>query len=261
MSERFAGRYLFVAGLHRSGTSLLTRLIAQHPEIAAITQSPAPENEGCYLQGAVPHTALHGRPGHYATDPEQHLVEGCAYDTLETARRLEADWARWFDPGGTWRVEKSPVNLVRTRLYQQLFPTAQFVFILRHPASLAAAHAKWVERSHHALVDYVLAGYERALADLPYLHAALVLRYEDLVAAPERALAAIDSFLDLAPHPRTFDLRDGNMDYAESPELTDLRKDRAAAFGYGDAREILPMPVAIRHPFREVRERTEQLLR
>ena len=30
-------RYLFVCGLHRTGTSLLTRLVAGHPEIDAIT--------------------------------------------------------------------------------------------------------------------------------------------------------------------------------------------------------------------------------
>ena len=69
-------RHIFVAGLHRSGTSLIARLLAEHPDIAAITDAPVPESEGCYLQGAIPHAARHGVPGHFATDPEQHLVEG-----------------------------------------------------------------------------------------------------------------------------------------------------------------------------------------
>lgn len=115
-------RYLFVGGLHRSGTSLLTRLIASHGSVASIQNAPVPEDEGCYLQGAIPHTAQHGRPMHFATDPEHHFIEGHRLDRLETRLRLEHDWDRWFDPDRPWRLEKSPVNLTRTRLYQQLFP-------------------------------------------------------------------------------------------------------------------------------------------
>ena len=66
-------RFVFVAGLHRTGTSLLARIIGSHPEISMIEGSGVPENEGCYLQGAIPHTALHGRPGHFATDSPGHL--------------------------------------------------------------------------------------------------------------------------------------------------------------------------------------------
>ena len=98
-------RYVFVAGLHRTGTSLLAQMIATSPQIAAITGAPVPENEGCYLQGAIPHTALDGVPGEYATDPRQHHPEGGRYDTLETRTRLEADWAPWFAPGRPWRLE------------------------------------------------------------------------------------------------------------------------------------------------------------
>ena len=81
-------RYLFVAGLHRTGTSLLARMIAAHSQISAIENAPVPEDEGAYLQGAIPHTALSGRPGHYATDPAQHFVEG------------DPRWQVWLKQGG-----------------------------------------------------------------------------------------------------------------------------------------------------------------
>ncbi len=134
-------RYVFVGGLHRSGTSLVARLIAGLPGVGAITDAPVPENEGVYLQGAIAHTALHGAPMRFATDPAQHHTEGSRHDTLETRLRIEADWAPHFGPGH-WRVEKSPVNLTRMRLYQQLFPLSQFVVVMRHPEAVAAATAK-----------------------------------------------------------------------------------------------------------------------
>lgn len=138
-------RYIFVGGLHRSGTSLVARLLAGLPGVGAVEGAPVPENEGAYLQGAIPHTARHGVPGRFAHDPDQHLVEGCRYDTRGTRDRMEADWAPWFPAGTGWRVEKSPVNLLRMRLYQQLFPTSQFVVVVRHPVAVARATAKWTD--------------------------------------------------------------------------------------------------------------------
>ena len=109
-------RFVFVAGLHRTGTSLLARILAGHCDVSAITDAPVPENEGCYLQGAIPHTALDGRPGHYATDPSQHHTENSPRNTLETRRRILEDWSPWFAPDRKWWLEKSPVNLTRMRL-------------------------------------------------------------------------------------------------------------------------------------------------
>ena len=76
-------RYVFAGGLHRSGTSLAARLMGALPGVAAIEGAPVPENEGVYLQGAIPHTARHGQPMQFATDPDQHLIEGCAWDRLD----------------------------------------------------------------------------------------------------------------------------------------------------------------------------------
>ncbi len=256
----FAGRYLFVAGLHRTGTSLLTRLMARHPDVAAIERSPAPENEGCYLQGAIPHTALHGRPAHYATDPAQHLVEGCAYDTAVTRDRMRSDWDRWFTPDETaWRIEKSPVNLTRMRLYQQLFPMAQFVVILRHPEAMAAALAKWVDRPAAQIVDYGVAAYDRMARDLPFLHAAIVVRYEDLVADPGKVLSSLCTFLQVDAGPVLQDaascaIRDGNAAYRGAPRMTAAQAARAARWGYAPSLVCNPWTADIRHPLRAVRE-------
>lgn len=259
-------RYVFVGGLHRSGTSLVARLLAQHPQVAAIAGAPVPENEGVYLQGAIPHTAQHGRPLHFATDPAQHLVEGCSYDTLDTRLRLEADWAPWFDPARPWRVEKSPVNLTRSRLYQQLFPLAQFVMVLRHPQAVAAAMAKWSDSPASQIIEHWLRAHERLADDLPYLHAVMVLRYEDVVLDPEATMQALYAFLQLAPpdpvadHEPLEKIRNGNADYARLEPLTRQQSDRLGCWRYKDDLIVDPGGSSVRHPLRSIRDLTESRL-
>jgi len=192
-------RYIFVAGLHRSGTSLIARSIAAHPAISAISGSPAPEDEGVYLQGAIPHTALHGRPGAFAHDPAQHLTEDSRFNTLDTARHIAAQWNPWYDARAPWRLEKSPVNLLRARLYQQLFPSCVFVFVTRHPLAVTMATRKWSDRSAQELMDHWDAAHALLLADLPYLHRWVVLRYEDFAASPQDQLDRVTALAELPP--------------------------------------------------------------
>ena len=77
-----------------------------------------PEDEGCYLQGGIPHTALHGKPGHFATDPAQHFTERSGWNTLETKHRLLEDWSPWFDPAKPGGGEPKPY----THLVDSVFP-------------------------------------------------------------------------------------------------------------------------------------------
>lgn len=242
-------RYLFIGGLHRSGTSLLARLIAAHPLVSAITDAPVPENEGCYLTGAIPHTARHGIPGHFATDPAQHHVEGSALDRLTTRTRLEADWAHWFDRGSPWRVEKSPVNLTRTRLLQSLFPLSHFVIVVRDPRYLAAAMRKWSDAGDAAMLRYWSEAHTLVLEDFAHLHHAMIVRYEDLVRTTEQTMSAIWHFLTLDPAPVAEPIANGNTRYHAVPTLPD--GPTVSALGYDTGTS----PALIRHPLRSIRER------
>ncbi|RYH00769.1 sulfotransferase [Salipiger sp. IMCC34102] len=253
-------RYVFVGGLHRSGTSLLAGLLASHPQIDAIAGTDAPEQEGVYLQGAIPHTARHGVPGRFAFDPEQHLTEASRYNTLETSLRLERDWDRVYPAQSPWRVEKSPVNLLRPRLYQQLFPVAHFVFVVRHPVAVARATAKWTTVSEHELIAHWQHAHALMLDDLPYLHAALILRYEDLTADPGGCLSALSAFLDLPgfPPPGT-GIDNRNSDYlsGDEPGLPGP----AEALGYGSGAALAPLgALRCRHQLRSRLEGVSQHL-
>lgn len=251
-------QYVFIGGLHRSGTTLLADLVARHPCIASIRNAPVPEQEGVYLQGAIPHTAQHGIPGAFAEDPDQHLTEESPYNSLETKARLSADWQPWFDPARPWRLEKSPVNLLRGRLYQQLFPMAHHIFLVRHPLAVTRATAKWSERGEMALLDHWQRAHKLLADDLAYLHCALVLRYEDLCADPAGTLGKVAAFLGLSAAPLQQDLpqiRNSNAGYLTAPPLNDLPP-LAADFGYDASGVAGPLSdrFACRHVFRDRRE-------
>ena len=243
-----------MAGLHRTGTSLLTQIVGAHPDISAIKGSTAPENEGCYLQGAIPHTACHGVPGAYAIDPAQHHTERSPFNTLETRDRMLADWRPWFAPDARWWLEKSPVNLTRMRLYQQLFPMAQFIVILRHPQIMARALAKWSDRTEAELVNYALKAYDLALADAAFLHAVLFLRYEDLVAEPDRVRRKLFAFLSVSDADPNIEIRDGNAEYSEVGECDSNSAQRWAEWGYAPSGRTEPCAMPLSHPLRHVRD-------
>ncbi|MCK0168503.1 sulfotransferase [Jannaschia sp. S6380] len=256
-------RYLFVGGLHRSGTSLVARMAASLPGAGGIQGAPVPENEGVYLQGAIPHDALKGRPMRFATDPAEHLTEASPLNRLETRQRMEADWTPWFRPDLAWRVEKSPVNLTRMRLLQQLFPLSQFLVVLRHPEAVAAAMSKWTDRHPGALMDHWLEAHERLVRDLRHLHAVLILRYEDVVRDPGATIRGLSAFLDVvAPTDAVGEpIRDGNTDYPDAMPMTGAQTARAARWGYGPNLGVDPnWSLAPAHPLRDVRDATSTAL-
>ena len=250
----FPQRYAFVGGLHRSGTTLVADCLEAHPEVRGLPHSIAPEGEGVFLQGAIPHDARAGVPGEWAEETGAHLIDGGPHDRKEVRDRLAADWDRWYPPGGRWRVEKSPVNLLRARLYQQFFPAAQFVFVVRHPVAVARASAKWSSRDEVALLRHWEIAHGLLADDLPHLHNWLVVRLEDLAERPEAELARLFAFLRLDPVPPARPI-DGQpnaryLGQGKGPTLGPM----ASAFGYDAEGVSGPSTFRGHHWFRDIRE-------
>jgi hypothetical protein len=191
-------RLVFVGGLHRSGTTPLARCLAAHEQVSGFAGTGVEEDEGQHLQTVYPPARAHGGPGRFALRPAAHLTEQSPLLTPDAASRLLARWRPHWDLTRPVLIEKSPPNLLMTRFLQAAFPDARFLMVVRHPAVVSLSTRKWARlRPLGALLDHWFAAHRRFEQDAPFLRRLLVVKYEHLVADPERTLSEIATFLDL----------------------------------------------------------------
>ena len=121
---------VFVAGLHRSGTTALTRCLAAHPQVSGLTGTGVPEDEGQHLQDLYPTGEQLGGPGRFAANVDAHLTEESALASAAAGAELWAAWAPYWQTDRPFLAEKSPPNLLMTRFLSALFPGAIHLAIL-----------------------------------------------------------------------------------------------------------------------------------
>jgi Sulfotransferase family len=191
-------RFVFLAGLHRSGATLLAGLLAAHPKISGFSGTGAPADEGQHLQSVYPSDHEHGRPGRFGFAPEMHLTESSPLASEESAKRLFEEWSPHWDLSRPLLLEKSPPNLLKTRFLQAVYPGSSFVVIIRHPIPVSIPTAKWRgTRRYDRLIEHWLRCHALFEADREHLERVYVLRYEQLVCDPAATLRAIFEFLEL----------------------------------------------------------------
>jgi len=248
-----AHHFLFCCGLHRSGTTLLFRMLREHPEMSGFTNNQvatewlALEDEGQFLQSVYPPGIVYGGPGSFAFSPGAHLTEESDLLTPENKAALARDWLPYWDLTKRFLLEKSPPNILMTRFLQSAFPNTSFVAIVRHPVAVSLATTKWSTRTLDSLIEHWLVAHEILERDMQRLQRGMTVKYETLISAPEETLGKIYAFLEVAPHPTTFEATtEHNQRYfaqwremAQNPETRasvqewiGRYEDRARAFGY-----------------------------
>ena len=148
-------RFIFVAGLHRSGTSLTFRTLRDHSKISGFRFPMGAEkgHEGQHRQSVYPPDTQNGGVGYFCFEPKAHLTESSTLATPANAKRLFDQWSQFWDLSKPYLLEKSPPNLIMTRFLQHLFPETYFVVIVRHPVAVSLATLKWMGWPRHFL-DY-----------------------------------------------------------------------------------------------------------
>lgn len=221
--------FLFIGGLHRSGTSLLHRLIADHPQVSGFSETGATKDEGQYLQDVYRREAAFGGAGFFGFHSGSYLDESSPLVNEESAQKLFSEWSEHWELEKPILVEKTPANLVRGRFLQALFPETRFIMIVRHPIAVSYATKKWADlfRSlHHLtyrrigqgippsklkpylpsvsspiwlLIKHWVVCHEGLQNDRSHIENLLVVRYEDLTERPVSTLGKVWEFLDLEP--------------------------------------------------------------
>lgn len=251
-------KFIFLAGLHRSGTSLLHRILRNHPSISGFSDTGVPEDEGQHLQSVYEPAIAFGGPGKFVFDKRSYMNESHPLATNESAAAIFEQWSSFFDLSCDYLIEKSPPNIVRTRFLQKLFPNSNFIVILRHPLAIAYATQKWSETQISSLLEHTLLGYEIFFKDIEYLRSVYILRYESFVAEPQKDVNNILRYLGLSPAKIDYDVRSNinekyflkwekdrkkllNRIFMKMPKNYEIRANK---FGYSivNYNSLLPVP-------------------
>ncbi|MFF0245565.1 sulfotransferase family protein [Streptosporangium sandarakinum] len=186
-TDRLLTAPIFILSPVRSGSTLLRAMLNAHPMLHA------PHELHVRRLSVGLTTPLAARAmealGHNQADLEHLLWD----------RVLHRELVR---SGKAHIVDKTPANAFAHRRIATCWPDARFVFLLRHPASIATS---WHEASpdrrtpHEAALDALryMKAVERARGDLT----GLTVRYEDLTAGPEAETRRICDFLGLPWEP------------------------------------------------------------
>ncbi|MCL2924142.1 MAG: sulfotransferase [Trichodesmium sp. MAG_R04] len=194
-------KFIFLGGLHRSGTSLLFKCLREHPQMSGFKNTKAVEDEGQHLQSVYPPAITFGGPGRFGFNQGSFMDENSELATSENGEKLLHQWEKYWDIQQPVLLEKSPPNLVRTRFLQKLFPNSFFIVVLRHPIAVSYATKKWCKQPLHSLVEHWLRCYEKFELDRVNLQNVVAFKYENFVANPQVILSKIYSFVELENFP------------------------------------------------------------
>ncbi|MEM1430005.1 MAG: sulfotransferase [Pseudomonadota bacterium] len=191
---------LFIAGLHRSGTTLIEHWLTARYDVTYL-RAPVPENEGQHLQDVYPTARMHGGPGRFAFAPEMAPPPPPKAEAAAMRERLLRCWATWRT-GGKARtlVEKSPPNLTKIAWLRRVFPGARFLIVTRDPRAVSLATVKMSDLPLPDLLEHYHRAHALALRDLRPSDCHY-LSYEAFTRDPEGAAARAADALGLRPRP------------------------------------------------------------
>jgi hypothetical protein len=212
-------RYVFIAGMHRSGTTLIEHLLGARCDVTVL-RADVRENEGQHLQDVVPAARSKGGPGRFAFSPEMHTPPAGPGEAPAQRMRLLACWTPWMEGEAPVLLEKSPPNLVRIPWLRSVFPGARFLIVTRDPRVSALATQKWSHTSVEEMIYHWHVAHSAALDAMG--EDCTLLRYEDLCENPEGELDRVIAGLGLAPRlealnmaDRFAEIRSSNPDYLD----------------------------------------------
>lgn len=176
-------KYVFVCGLHRSGTTPLQKILGQSPIISKMENTGSMYNEGQHNQSVYKDEWKFGGPGCFANNEDYHYTNKCHLLTKENNSKIIVEWAKYWDLSKQILLEKSPPNLIHTLYLQELVTKSYFIVIIRHPfiCSMATINQSWSkEKSIDKYIQHWLKAHQIFFEDKPFIKKYFLLHYEKI---------------------------------------------------------------------------------
>ncbi|GAA0604816.1 hypothetical protein GCM10009001_22570 [Virgibacillus siamensis] len=222
-------KFVFICGLHRSGTTILFKLLREQDQISGFSGTGVPRDEGQHLQSVYPSAKKVGGTGNFAFNKKARLDETSELITPENKEQLLSEWGKHWDLSKDILLEKSPPNIIRTRFLQEMFPESYFIIIKRHPVAVSFATDSFSKKTFELerLLEHWVECHRQAEQDIPYLKNVMTIKYEDLVADPEKFMGDISELVRFNADDITLNVKSNTNDkyfkqWRELPQ--DVRK-------------------------------------
>lgn len=210
--------FIFICGLHRSGTTLLEQLLVQSFDASCLRMS-VPENEGQHAQSVYAPAKNFGGPGRFAFSRELDEELDLLSNHSAHAENIVSDWSQFVVGTSTTLIEKSPPNLTKIYWLRKVFPNSKFVVLTRDPKATSGATQKWSHTSLEELMMHWNVAYSKALLQ-SNKHDTIWIKYEDLVSETKCTMDKIAQFSGLkkreqnaAIEPRFLAMQNSNQKY------------------------------------------------
>ena len=190
-------KFIFISGLHRSGTSLFYKILNEQENFSGLTNTNEIEDEGQFVQSVYLPAYKFGGVGKFGFNEESQLNETSILINEKNRQKLFKEWSRFWNTEKKYLVEKSPPNIIRTRFLQEMFPNSYFINITRHPIATSLATKKWSKTSLDSLIDHWIVCHKIYNEDKKNLIRSINFKYEDLIDNPEKILKTISNFLKI----------------------------------------------------------------
>lgn len=199
-----AAAHAFLLGFPRSGTTLLEQALAGHPEVQTLEEAPTlAESYAEFLSSPQGCARLAGLDGAEADRWRARYWATVRAHGVDTARR------------GLF-LDKAPAGTLTLPLIAKLFPRARILFAVRDPrdvvlSCLRSAFQMNAMTYAFTSLEETASCYRACMAMARTYRRVLAVEimdvgYEALVDDFEARLAAIATFLGLAPHPAMLDI-------------------------------------------------------
>jgi hypothetical protein len=195
-------RWIFIVGCYNSGTSLLAKILSEHPQIAGLP------DEGIYFTDALPYPEQFGWPRMWTQCLNEIRIDPDR-DLERQVNRIKKQWALAYRPLQPNLLENSVANSARIPFLEKYFRPAYFIHIVRNGYAVSegihrrATPSQWNNPEFDDEYPIALCAEQwRATEELiesdrgktVNFHS---IKYEDLTSDPLRVINGIHSFLGL----------------------------------------------------------------
>jgi hypothetical protein len=184
-------KWIFILGCSNSGTTLLHDLLAFHSEIGSLPL------EGQSLTRVLPRPKDLGFDRRWSENPK--LFTMTEDDTHYDSARLIHDWKNCLDNiNASTILEKTPINVARTRWLQSVFKNSYFIGIVRDGRAVAEGITR---RSYGNSFSRAIEHWKNVndimLENAKYLKHFRFIKYEDLVKNPRQTIFDLLKFIKI----------------------------------------------------------------